>query len=48
MASKDQQMSKECTAGKRKHITLTFPQKLEIIMRPESGKCQRDVIADKT
>jgi len=30
-------MSKQGTAGKRTHGTLTVPQKCEIIMRLESG-----------
>jgi hypothetical protein len=30
MALKDDKMSKQYTAGKRKHVTLTMPQKLEI------------------
>jgi hypothetical protein len=29
MGSKDPKMSKQGTAGKRKHLTLTIPQKLE-------------------
>jgi hypothetical protein len=31
-------MNKEGTAGIRKYITLTIPQKLEIIRRLESGE----------
>jgi hypothetical protein len=31
-------VSKQSTAGKAKHVTLTAPQKLEIIRRLESGK----------
>jgi hypothetical protein len=31
MASEDPEMSKQGTAGKRKHITLMMPQKLELI-----------------
>jgi hypothetical protein len=31
-------MSKQGTAGNRKHITLMVPQKLETIRRLESGK----------
>jgi hypothetical protein len=38
MASKDLKMSKQGTSGKRKHIALTVPQKLEIIRKIESGK----------
>jgi hypothetical protein len=37
MASKDPQRSKQCAAGKKKHLTLMIPQKPEIIRRPESG-----------
>ena len=37
MASKDFQMSKQGAAGKRKHATLTTLQKLEIIVKIESG-----------
>jgi hypothetical protein len=38
MVSEDPKMSKQGTAGKRKCITLTIPQKLEIITRLESGE----------
>jgi hypothetical protein len=38
MASKDSEMSKQVTIGKKEHITLTIPQKLGMI-RFESGKC---------
>jgi hypothetical protein len=31
MTSKDSKMGIQATAGKRKHITVTIPQKLEII-----------------
>ena len=37
MASKDPKRSKQCAAGKKKHLTLMIPQKPEIIRRPESG-----------
>jgi hypothetical protein len=30
---RDPKMSKQCTAGKRKHLSLMIPQKLEIIWR---------------
>jgi hypothetical protein len=43
MASKDTRMSKQGTAGKRKHVTI--PQKIEIIRRLESGKSKRGVVA---
>jgi hypothetical protein len=45
MTSKHQQMSKQGTAGKREHITLTIPQKLEIIRRLESVGSLRKVMA---
>ena len=45
MASKDPKMSKQGTAGKRKHVTLLIPQKLQIIARFESGKSQKEVMA---
>jgi hypothetical protein len=38
MASKELKMSRQDTAGKRKHVTLMIPQTLEIIRRPESGE----------
>jgi len=38
MASKDPKLSKEGTAGKRKHTTSTIPQKIEIIRWLESKK----------
>jgi hypothetical protein len=44
MASKDPKMSKQGTAGKRKHVALIIPQKIEIIMVLESGKSQRGVV----
>jgi hypothetical protein len=40
MASKDPNISQQGTAGKRKHITLMIPQKLQITGRTESGKSQ--------
>jgi hypothetical protein len=33
MASEDPKMGTPCTASKRKHITSTIPQKLEVIKR---------------
>jgi hypothetical protein len=42
MASEDPQLSKQGTAGKRKH---TIPPKLEIIRRLESGENRCDVMA---
>jgi hypothetical protein len=38
MASKDPKMSRQGTAGKKKHVTLMIPQKLEIIRRLESDE----------
>jgi hypothetical protein len=38
-------MSKQGTAGKRKHITLMFPQKLQIIRRPKCGESQQEIMA---
>ena len=38
MASEDQKVSKQGTAGKRKHMSLKIPQKLEIIRRLGSGE----------
>jgi hypothetical protein len=38
MASKDQKMSKQGTAGKRKHMTSMIPQELERIRRLEELK----------
>jgi hypothetical protein len=38
MVSKDLKMSKQGAAGKRNHVTLTVPRKLEIITRLESGE----------
>jgi hypothetical protein len=48
MASKGLKMSKQGTAGKRKYITFTSPQKLETIRRFESGKSQSVKIASYT
>jgi len=47
MASKDPQIITLGTDGKRKSVTVTIPQKLEIITRPGSGKSQRDIMANK-
>jgi hypothetical protein len=38
VASRDHKMRKQGTTGKQKHITLTTPQKLEVMRRLESGK----------
>jgi len=48
MASKCLKMSKQGTAGKRKYITFTSPQKLETIRRFESGKSQSEIMASYT
>jgi hypothetical protein len=45
MASKDLRMSKQGTVAKRKQVTLTISQKLEIIRRLEGGERQSVVIA---
>jgi len=37
-ASKDPKMSKQGTAGKKEHVTLTITHRLKIIRRLESGK----------
>jgi hypothetical protein len=38
VASEDSEMGKQGTTGKTKCITVTVPQKLEVIRRLESGK----------
>jgi hypothetical protein len=38
-------MCKQGTAAKRKHVTSTITQKLEIIMRYETDKIQRQFMA---
>jgi hypothetical protein len=45
MASKDPQMSKQETPGKRKHVTLMIPQKLYIIRGLESSESRSVVMA---
>jgi len=45
MASEDPKMSKQGTAGKRKLVTLTVPQKLETTRRLESGESQKVIMA---
>jgi hypothetical protein len=47
MASKDPQIRTQGIASKRKPVTVTIPQKLEIIKRPASSASQRDVKANK-
>jgi hypothetical protein len=44
VASKDPKMSKQGTADKRKHVTLTIPQKPEIIRKLESGKKNEETL----
>jgi hypothetical protein len=34
-------MSNQCDAGKRKHVTLLIPEKLEIILRLDRGNSCR-------
>jgi hypothetical protein len=38
MALKDLKMSKQGTVGKRNHVTLMIPQKVEIIKKLEIGR----------
>jgi hypothetical protein len=45
MAVKGTEMNEQDSAGNRKHRTLMTPQELEIIMRLESGKNQREIMA---
>jgi hypothetical protein len=45
MALKDPKVSQHGTAGTRKHVTLTMPQKLEIRRGLESGESQRIIMA---
>ena len=45
MASKDLNVNKQGTAGKRKYVTIMIPQKLEITGMLESGKSQSVVMA---
>jgi len=47
MASQAPMTSKQNGACKRKRVPWMIPQKLEIIMRPDSGKTQREVMASK-
>jgi len=44
VVSKNSQMSKHTTAGKRKHLALTITQQLEILRRLENGKSQSVVM----
>jgi len=44
MASEEPKMCKQGAAGKRKHVTVMIPQKVEII-RPESHKSRIVVMA---
>jgi hypothetical protein len=45
MASENSDLSNQGTAGKRKHVTLMIPQKLEIIRSLECREGQREVMA---
>jgi hypothetical protein len=45
MSSKDLKMSEQYTTGKRKWVTLTVPQELEIIRGLESGRYQIVVVS---
>jgi hypothetical protein len=45
MASEDPKMSEQGTASKRKHVTLLFSQKLEIIRRLGSDESQNVFMA---
>jgi hypothetical protein len=47
MASQAPVMSKQNGAGKRKCVSCMIPQKLEIIMRLDSRKSHREVMASK-
>ena len=48
MASKVLKTSKQSTAGNRKYITVTSPQKLETNRKFESGKSQSVIMASYT
>ena len=45
MASEDPEVPQHGTAVKKEHVSLTVPQKVEIIRRLESGKSQSVVMA---
>jgi hypothetical protein len=45
MASEGPKMSDQNTAGKRRHVTLTIPQRLEIIRWLEGDESRRAVTA---
>jgi hypothetical protein len=45
MALKELKMSKQGTVGKRNHVTLMIPQKVEIVRKPEIGKNRIMVMA---
>jgi len=47
VASKDPKIGTHGTTGKRKPVTVMIPQKLEIIIRPASGRSQRDIMTNK-
>jgi hypothetical protein len=43
-ASEYPKMSQQGAGGKRKHVMLLIPKKLEIIIRPESGEHQTEIM----
>jgi hypothetical protein len=45
IVSEGPEISQQGTAGNRKHVTLTIPQKREIIWRLEYGGSQREIMA---
>jgi hypothetical protein len=45
MAPKESKICKQAVAGTTRHITLTIPDTLEIIMKPGSATCQSAIIA---
>jgi len=45
MASKEYKMSKQTAAGTARHVTLTIPETLEIIMKPGSATFQSVIMA---
>jgi hypothetical protein len=44
VTSEDANISKQSTAGKRKQVTLTIPQKPDRIWRLDSSENQREVM----
>jgi hypothetical protein len=45
LASEDPKMTRKSIVGKKKHLTVTVPQKFGIIRRHESGKSQGEGMA---